>query len=379
MSEPPIRLALPYTDEDELSEVAAVLATGYLTQGPKVQELEQAVARLVGAEHAFATTSATTALHLALAALGISQGDEVIVPDFTFPATANVVVQLGARPVLVDVDARTYSMEPEQLERHISARTRAIMPVHPFGLSADMDSLRSEADRRGIPIVEDAACALATTYRGVPVGGLGRAGCFSFHPRKSITTGEGGMIVTNDDVLADRISILRNHGGRRSSGRYRFEDAGFNYRLSDILAAVGVAQLRKLEWIIARRREVAALYDAALEDVPGVTPPWQPPWGGHVYQSYVTRLDGSIDRDAVIRGMAERGIETTLGTYALHAEPYFVRALGHAPGDLPNSWDAYRTTLTLPLYPQMSVAIVERVVHALAQVLAGLRVGSTAG
>lgn len=378
MSEAPIRLALPYTDEDELSEVAAVLASGYLTQGPKVQELERAVALIAGAEHAFATTSATTALHLSLAALGIGRGDEVIVPDFTFPATANVVVQLGARPVLVDVEPRTYAMAPDQLERQISPQTRAIMPVHPFGLSADMDPLRAVADRRGIPIVEDAACALATTYHGVPVGGLGRAGCFSFHPRKSITTGEGGMIVTSDGDLADRISVLRNHGGRRSSGRYRFEDAGFNYRLSDILAAVGVAQLRKLDWIIARRRDLAARYDAALEDVPGVTPPWQPPWGGHVYQSYVTRLDGSIDRDAVIRALAERGIETTLGTYALHAEPYFARALGYAPGDLPNSWDAYRTTLTLPLYPQMSVDIVERVVHALAQVLAGQPARSTA-
>jgi dTDP-4-amino-4,6-dideoxygalactose transaminase len=371
MSESPIRLALPYTDDDEINEVAAVLESGYLTQGPKVQELEEAVARVAGTRYAFATTSATTALHLSLAALGIRRGDEVIVPDFTFPATANVVVQLGARPVLVDVDPRTYAMDAEQLERHISARTRAIMPVHPFGLSADMDGLLAVSDRHGIPIVEDAACALATTYRGVPVGGFGRAGCFSFHPRKSITTGEGGMIVTNDADLADRISVLRNHGGRRSSGRFRFEDAGFNYRLSDILAAVGVAQMRKLDWIIARRREIAALYDAALEDVSGVTSPWQPSWGGHVYQSYVTRVDSTIDRDAVIRGLAERGIETTLGTYALHSEPYFVRALGHAPGDLTNSWDAYRTTLTLPLFPQMSEAMVERVVHEVAEVLAG--------
>lgn len=370
MSESPVRLALPYTDQDELDEVAAVLASGYLTQGPKVQELETAVAGLVRADHAFATTSATTALHLSLAALGIGPGDEVIVPDFTFPATANVVVQLGARPVLVDVDPRTYAMQPELLERHRTPRTRAIMPVHPFGLSADMDALRAEADARGIPIVEDAACALATTYRGTPVGTLGRAGCFSFHPRKSITTGEGGMIVTNDGDLADRISLLRNHGGRRSSGRYRFEDAGFNYRLSDILAAVGVAQMRKLDWIIARRREIAALYDAGLADVPGVTPPWQPPWGGHVYQSYVARLDASIDRDAVIVAMAERGIETTLGTYALHAEPFFIRALGHRPGDLAHSWDAYRTTITLPLFPQMSVAMVERVIQALREAVA---------
>ncbi len=370
MNDEPIRLALPETDADELAEIATVLESGYLTQGPKVVELERGIAELVGAKHAFATTSATTALHLALAALDIRAGDEVLVPDFTFPATANVVVQLGATPVLVDVDPRTFAIDVEDAEGRITPRTRAVMPVHPFGLSADMNHVMDLAERHGIAVVEDAACALATTYHGRPVGAIGKAGCFSFHPRKSITTGEGGMIVTNDDVLADRIAVLRNHGGRRVEGRYRFEDAGFNYRLSDILAAVGVAQLRKLSSILERRRAIAAGYTAALRDLGGVSPPYEPEWGGHVFQSYVTTVDEGIDRDALIRFMAGRGIETTLGTYALHAEPYFARTLSHAPGDLPNSWDSYRRSLTLPLYPQMSESTQSRVVGTLTEGLA---------
>ena len=370
MSDEPIRLALPETDADELAEIATVLESGYLTQGPKVVELERGVAELVSTKHAFATTSATTALHLALAALDVRAGDEVLVPDFTFPATANVVVQLGATPVLVDVDPRTFAIDVEDAAHRITPNTRAVMPVHPFGLSADMDRVTDLAQRHGIAVIEDAACALATTYHGRPVGAIGTAGCFSFHPRKSITTGEGGMIVTDDDVLADRIAVLRNHGGRRSEGRYRFEAAGFNYRLSDILAAVGVAQLRKLSSILERRRAIAAGYTAALRGLGGVTAPYEPTWGGHVFQSYVTTIDEGIDRDALIRFMAERGIETTLGTYALHAEPYFARTLGHAPGDLPNSWDSYRRTLTLPLYPQMSESTQSRVVATLADALA---------
>lgn len=361
----PIRLALPFTDEDELAEVADVLASGYLTQGPKVAELEASIAELVGAKHAFATTSATTALHLSLAALGVSAGDEVIVPDFTFPATANVVVQLGARPVLVDVDSRTFSIDPDQAEARITSRTVAMMPVHPFGLAAELAPLERLCAARGIRMVEDAACALATTYFGRAVGTFGDLGCFSFHPRKSITTGEGGMVVTNDDALADRISVLRNHGGRRQHGRYRFEDAGFNYRLSDILAAVGVAQLRKLDWIVTRRRELAAAYDGLLADLDEALVPFRPPWQGHVFQSYVVTLVDGIDRDAVIRTLADRGIETTIGTYALHAEPFFSREFGHRPGDLPRSWQAYQQTLTLPLFPQMTEPQMERVVDEL--------------
>lgn len=350
----PIRLALPLIDDEELREVEAVLASGYLTQGPKVAEFEELIAGLVGTRYAFAMTSATTALHLSLVALGIGPGDEVIVPDFTFPATANVVVQQGARPIMTDIDLATFTMSPGDIASRITSRTRAIMPVHAFGLAADMDPIMSLAAERGIPIVEDAACAIGSTYYDRQVGALGTLGCFSFHPRKAITTGEGGMITTDDDALADRIRLLRSHGAVRENGRFTFLAAGFNYRLSDILAAVGVAQFRKLSSIIASKRALADRYRSLLEGADGIAVPVEPAWGGHVYQSFVVLLDDRISRDGVIDHMKLAGIETTLGTYAMHAQPFFQQEFGLRPGELPNSYRAFRQSLTLPLYPGLS-------------------------
>jgi dTDP-4-amino-4,6-dideoxygalactose transaminase len=367
-----IRLALPFTDAAEVGAVAAVLASGTLTQGSRVAAFEEAVAKLVGARHGIATTSATTALHLVLAGLDIGPDDEVLVPDFTFPATANVVVERGARPVLVDIDLATYTLDPAAAERLISPRTRAIMPVHTFGLSADMDPILALAKRHGLAVVEDAACALATTYRGRPVGSLGSPACFSFHPRKSITTGEGGMVTTDDPELAERLRLLRSHGGVRREGRFTFEAAGYNYRLSDILAAIGLAQLGKLDWILERRRSIAQRYRDLLADVPAIGLPVEPDWGGHIYQSFVVLLDRSVDRDAVIRALDGEGIESTLGTYALHCQPFFQRAYGYRPGDLPASREAFERTLTLPLYPTMEPSVPERVAGALRRAVESL-------
>ena len=345
-----IWLARPYTDEAELEEVRAVLASGYLTQGPKVAEFEALVAERVGTPHAFAVTSATTALHLSLAAAGIGSGDEVLVPDFTFPATANVVVQLGARPVLVEIDLDTFGINAADLEAKVTDRSRAIMPVHAFGLAADIDQVMEIAARHRLAVIEDAACALGATHRGRACGSIGLAGCFSFHPRKSITTGEGGMITTADDELAARIALLRSHGGIREHGRFTFEAAGFNYRLSDILAAVGVAQFRKLDSLLAGRARVAGWYERELAEVSGLELPRRAEWGSHTYQSYVVLLDGSLDRDAVIDELRGEGIESTLGTYALHAQPYFSKTLKMRPGDLPNSFRAFRSSLALPMH-----------------------------
>jgi perosamine synthetase len=358
-------LARPQVGDDELDEVRAVLESGILTQGPKVAELERMVADLVGVPHAFATTSATTALHLSLVAAGIGPGDEVLVPDFTFPATANVVVQQGARPVLVDVDLASFAVDPDDLEARVSPRTRAVMPVHPFGLPADMGAVMAVAERHGLAVIEDAACALGATIGGRQVGGIGLAGCFSFHPRKSITTGEGGMITASDDELAGRIGLLRSHGGVRESGRFRFEAAGFNYRMSDILAAVGVAQLRRLDEHLAARRRLAAAYDEQLGGWEALRTPVTPAGRAHTYQSYVVLLDEGIDRDGVIARLAADGIETTIGTYALHAEPFFARAFGLRPGDRPRSWRAMRSGLALPLHGGMSNDDVEIVVERL--------------
>jgi len=362
---PSIPLTRPQTDEAELAEIAEVLASGYLTQGPKVAELERMVAELVGTDHAFAVTSATTALHLSLVAIGIGPGDEVLVPDFTFAATANVVVQQGATPVLVDIDLATYSVNPEDLERRVTPRTRAVMPVHPFGLCADMDPILAVAARHELAVIEDAACALGATYRGRRAGSMGIAGCFSFHPRKSITTGEGGMITTSDAELAERIRLLRSHGGVREHGRFRFEAAGFNYRLSDILAAVGVAQMRKLDSFLAARQRVAGWYQDALSGVHRVSTPITPDWGTHTYQSYVVLLDADVDRDAVIDALRVDGIESTLGTYALHAQPFFGREYGLAPGDRPASHRAFTGSLALPLHGAMPEREVARVVERL--------------
>ena len=367
MTEVPRRiwLARPQTDEAEIDEIRAVMQSGYLTQGPKVAEFEGLVAMRIGASHTFATTSATTALHLTLAALGIGPGDEVLVPDFTFPATANVVVQQGATPVLVDIDLATFAMHPADLARKVTPRARAVMPVHPFGLPADMDPIVEVAAAGGLAVIEDAACALGAEYRGRAAGCIGMAGCFSFHPRKSITTGEGGMIATSDDALADRIRLLRSHGGIRQGGRFVFEDAGFNYRLSDILAAVGVAQMRKLDEMLRSRRMVAALYDQALAGVAGLAIPTCPPGRTHTYQSYVVLLDTQIDRDAVIAQLASAGIETTLGTYALHAQPFFARSFGCSPGDVPNSYRAFVSSLALPLHAGIGSEQVDEVVEVL--------------
>jgi perosamine synthetase len=362
-----MRLAVPYTDESEVEEVAKVLSTGYLTQGPEVAEFEQIIAGLIGSRYAFAMSSCTTALHLALVALGVGPGDEVLVPDFTFPATANVVVQQGARPLLVDVRIDTYTMDVRALDQYVTPDTRVIMPVHAFGLSADMDATMDIARRHGLAVIEDAACALAAYYRGRACGTIGTMGCFSFHPRKSITTGEGGMIVTDDTALAQRISLLRSHGGIRGDAYYQFEAAGFNYRMSDLQAAVGVAQARKLNWIITRRRELAGQLSTMLAGVKGCTPPIEPEGRLHTYQSFVVMLDEAIDRDQVIAAMRHRDVETTLGTYALHAQPFFQRTYGYGSGDLPNSYKLFRHSLTLPLYPQMTAADLERVVIALAE------------
>lgn len=360
----PIPLARPFTGEDELSEVRGVLESGYLSQGSKVLEFEKMVAEHTGAEFALATSSCTTALHLSLVALGIGIGDEVLVPDFTFPATANVVVQLGAVPVLVDIDLATFNIDPDQLKRHLTSRTKAVIPVDLFGLSADMTPVVAFAADNGLAVLEDAACALGATYYDSPCGLLGDVGCFSFHARKIITTGEGGMVVTNRPDLAERLQLLRSHGGVRHNDRFTFKEAGFNYRLSDIQAAVGTAQMRRLTNLIQRRRSLATGLRQGLAGVNGITVPPEPAWGGHVYQAFVALIDSNIDRDSVIRSLRSGGVEATLGTYALHDQPFFRQAFGYAPGELPQSHAACLHSIALPLYPGMQDSELDEVVDA---------------
>ncbi|PZQ89707.1 MAG: glutamine--scyllo-inositol aminotransferase [Leifsonia xyli] len=360
-----MRLNVPLLGSAEAEAVARVLESGYLTQGAEAAAFEQLITAKVGVPYGFATSSATTGLHLALVALGVGPGDEVIIPDFSFPATANVVVQQGATPVFVDIRLDDFGLAPESLEAAITARTKAIMPVHAFGLVADMEPIMQIAARHGIPVLEDAACALGAEYRGRQAGSWGDAGVFSFHPRKVITTAEGGMITTADERLAEKVRVLRSHGAVRGAHYMSFVEAGFNYRLSDVHAAIGVAQFAKLDVILEGRSRLAAQYAPRLAAVEGARPPIVPEGRTHTYQSYVVLLDPEVDRDGVIEFMRNDGIETTLGTYGLHLQPYFRERFGLPDGDFPGATRAHQSALTLPLHLEMDADDVERVVLSL--------------
>jgi perosamine synthetase len=360
-----VRLNIPMTGTPEVEAVRAVLESGYLTQGARAAEFEGAVKAMVGTRHAAAVSSATTGLHLTLVALGVESGDEVIVPGFSFPATANAVLQQGAVPVFVDIDEKTFNLDPSLIEAAITPRTAAVMPVHAFGMCAEMDPINEIASRHGLPVIEDAACALGGTYHTRQAGSLATAGVFSFHPRKIITTAEGGMIMTDDDELAERIAVLRAHGAVRGELYMEFVAAGFNYRLSDVHAAIGLAQMARIDDIVSGRLAAAAELSARLVSMTGVRTPTSPPHISHTYQSYVVLLDDDIDRDGVIRSMKTRDIETTLGTYGMHLQPYFRERFGIADGVLPHTTRAHRQSLTLPLYPQLSGDDMDRISAAL--------------
>lgn len=360
-----LRLNIPLTGVRESRAVNRLLRSGFLTQGPKTAEFESAIADYVGVKYAFAVSSATTGLHLALVSLGVSAGDEVVIPDFSFPATANVVEQLGAVPKFVDIDPRTYNLDSEKLLAAISPKTKVIMPVHAFGLCADMGTILSVAESQGVPVLEDAACALGATVGEAQAGSIGNVGVFSFHPRKIITTGEGGMITTNDPEIAKRIAVLRSHGGIRGELYMDFVEAGFNYRLSDVHAAIGLAQMSKLGKITARRRLLADHFRRILSNIEEIQLPEVPVGSNHAFQSFVVTLAPEIDRDQVIREMKTLGIETTLGTYALHLQPYYRAKYKLEDREFPNATRAHTHGLTLPLYPQLKILDLRAIASAL--------------
>ena len=350
--DPVIRLARPDTGEEELAEVAAVLAGGMLTMGTKVGELEELLAQACEVEHAVAVSSGTAAIHLAVLALGIGPGDEVIVPAYTFPATANVVALAGAKPVLVDVDPETFNLYPAKVE--VSPRTRAIMPVHLFGRPARVEELPD------VPLIEDAAGALGARRRGRACGGLGVAGCLSFHPRKIVTTGEGGAVTANDGDLAERVRSLRHHGWSPSD---RYDDmprGAFNYRLSDILCAVGIPQARRLEELLAARERIAAGYAERLRDLPVVLPAADD-GDRHGWQAYVIQLDR---RDEAMETLRAQGIQCQIGTYALHRLGAY-----RDQGSFPGADACFERALALPLHTQLTDAELDRVVEVLTAVV----------
>ena len=347
-----IRLARPDAGEEELAEVAAVLESGMLTMGEKVAEFEGGLARACEVEHAIAVSSGTAAIHLAVLALGIGPGDEVVVPAYTFPATANVVALAGATPVLADVDPDTFNLDPAKVR--ITPRTKAIMPVHLFGRPARL------AELPDVPVIEDAAGALGARRGGRACGGLGLAGCLSFHPRKIVTTGEGGAVTTNDPELAERVRSLRHHGWSPSD-RYDDMPAGaFNYRLSDILCAVGIPQARRLDELLAARTRIATGYTDRLRDLP-VLLPSADDGDVHGWQAYVIQLD---DRDRVLAALREQGIEAQIGTYALHMLGAY-----RDQGAFPGAQRVFERALALPFHTRLSEGDLDRVAEALDKIV----------
>jgi dTDP-4-amino-4,6-dideoxygalactose transaminase len=315
-----------------------------------------------------ATTSATTAIELALAAHGIGPGDEVLAADFTYPATGNAVLHRGATLRLVDADPHTYCIDPEALADALSPATRAVLTVDVFGLPADYARIEPLLADRGVTLICDAACSLGGAVGSRRAGAFGSAGCFSFHPRKSLTTGEGGMVTTDDAQLAEHMRMLRNHGTRREGWRARFVEPGFNYRMSDLNAALGLTQVPGHADTVRRRRELAGALDNEIRDIDGVRPQAVPAGHTHPYQAYVVVLeDPELDRDAVITGLRNRGVESTLGTYAMHAEPVFAAACATTPGDLPWSAMLAERTLALPLHQRLRDEDVPVIVDALAR------------
>jgi perosamine synthetase len=356
-----VPFAKPTLRGDEGQAVADVIASGWVSQGPKVAAFEEAFAERVGAAAAVAVSNCTTALALALYAEGVGPGDEVIVPSLSFIATANAVWTCGATPVFADIDPMTYNLDAAAAERAITSKTKAIMPVHQIGLPADMDAFLTLAERHGLALVEDAACAIGAEYKGRRIGSLGPSACFSLHPRKVITTGEGGMITTQDVALADRMRKLRQHAmdlsdlARHNAKGIVFEgypERGFNYRMTDMQAALGLCQLDALDDILASRRRLAERYNAAFADVPFLQTPFDPEYAHRTWQSYCVRLlPGSpVGRNELMELLLDEGVPTRRGVMAIHHEG----AYPDVTAQLPHTDAAAADVLMLPLFADLT-------------------------
>ncbi len=366
-SQPMIPISKPSLGEEEAAAARQAILSGWVTQGPQVKAFEEEFAESVGAPHACAVSSCTTALHLALHALGVGPGDEVITVSHSFIATANAVRYCGAVPVFVDIDPRTYNIDPALIEAAISPRTKAIMPVHQMGLPCDLPAILAIAERHGLPVVEDAACAVGSEIR---IGGRwerigrphGAVACFSFHPRKVITTGDGGMLTTRDPALDSRFRLLRQHGMsvpdtvRHAAWQVIFEEypiVGFNYRMTDIQAAVGRVQLGRLPEFLDRRIRLARRYTGAVRSIPGLEPPCVPDWARTNHQSYPVRVTPGfpLTRDELMQALLDRGISTRRGIMNSHQELAYA---GGARIALPNSEAARDEVVLLPLYDALA-------------------------
>tara|TARA_Y100001934_G_scaffold253306_1_gene318182 strand:- start:1641 stop:2783 length:1143 start_codon:yes stop_codon:yes gene_type:complete len=372
-----ISITLPVTSENEWQAVREPILSGWLTQGPKVAEFEKQFAKRHQVEHALAVTSCTTGLHLILAAMGIGPRDEVIVPAFTWVATANVVMYCGATPVFVDISRDTFNIDPHQIAEKITDRTKAIIVVHLFGLCADMNAIKGVIPDH-VKIVEDAACAAGASYQGTCAGNLGDAASFSFHPRKSITTGEGGMVTTGNLDLAESMNRMRNHGASISEEQRHhgpkpyilpdFNLLGFNYRMTDLQGAIGIEQLTKLDEFIKERAEWAKYYSENLADIEWLQLPSESAKGNHGWQSFVTYCDpetAPAPRNKLMERLQEKGIATRPGTHAIHMLNLYKKKFGLHSDDYPIARDCNDNSMAIPLHNRMTKEDYEYIIEAL--------------
>ncbi len=378
--------SIPTIEDDEINEVVDSLRSGWITTGPKVKRFEEDFKAYVGAPYAVPLSSATAGLHLVMLALGLGPGDEVITTPMTFAATVNMIVRAGAIPVLADIDPDTLNIDAEKIHAKITERTKAIMPVHFAGQPCDMDAIFAMAKEFDLRVIEDAAHAVGTEYKGKRIGSLDSLSVFSFHPIKNITTGEGGMVCTRDEALAEEISLLKFHGMSKEAWK-RYESSGtpnydillpgFKYNMMDIQAALGIHQLAKLDAFISRRTEIARFYNTAFSEVDEIKTPepvqWDHRHAWHLYTPLVLVEKLSIDRDRFMEELKRENIGTGLHFKAVHHHPYYKNSLAIPPGELANADYASDRILSLPLFPRMTMDDALDVVEAVKSVIAGNR------
>ncbi len=375
-----IPISIPVMGDEELEALKDPIQSGWLTAGPKVREFEKEFAKIHNVKHAIAVTSATTALHLALVALNIGPDDEVIVPAFTWVSTANVVLYQGAKVVFCDIDPKTFNIDPIKLKDKITSKTKAIMVVHLFGLCAPMDEIKNVAG--DIPLVEDCACAAGAAYDGIYAGGLGLIGCFSFHPRKSITTGEGGMITTNNNEIAENLQVLRNHGASISEEQRHHGDKpyllpdfnvlGFNYRMTDLQGALGGVQLKKLEKFIDQRKKWAEYYINELSSIEWLKLPVHSEHYKNGWQSFVMIVDESkspMSRNQIMEKLQKEGISTRPGTHAVHMLNYYSIKYSLIPEDYPGAQIANNYSISIPLHNKMEKEDFDYIIYHLKNII----------
>ncbi|WEZ51096.2 DegT/DnrJ/EryC1/StrS family aminotransferase [Bacillus subtilis] len=376
--------SLPLIGKEEIQEVTETLESGWLSKGPKVQQFEKEFAAFVGAKHAVAVNSCTAALFLALKAKGIGAGDEVITSPLTFSSTANTIIHTGATPVFADIDQNTLNIDPVKLEAAVTPRTKAVVPVHFGGQSCDMDAILAIAQNHGLFVLEDAAHAVYTTYKQRMIGSIGDATAFSFYATKNLATGEGGMLTTDDEELADKIRVLSLHGMSKAawnryssngSWYYEVESPGYKMNMFDLQAALGLHQLKRLDDMQKRREEIAGRYQTAFQQIPGLITPFVHDDGRHAWHLYVLQVDekkAGVTRSEMITALKDKyNIGTSVHFIPVHIHPYYQKQFGYKEADFPNAMNYYKRTLSLPLYPSMSDDDADDVIEAVRDIVKG--------